>query len=149
MNKPPKRPESPKKSPPSTAIQKSAGVKTDISPDQEMIQTIRQLKNGLQDYEIRQLVTQAEKLGNHLVDQGLKTNQIRKFLDAVNRLKVKLSQDETQQFKTIEDEVILLNPNSLMPPPVSKVAIKAQFNPWLMSSLSPLTMCMIPLILLA
>ena len=110
MNKPPKRPESPKKSPPSTAIQKSAGVKTDISPDQEMIQTIRQLKNGLQDYEIRQLVTQAEKLGNHLVDQGLKTNQIRKFLDAVNRLKVKLSQDETQQFKTIEDEVILLKP---------------------------------------
>jgi CRISPR-associated protein Csm2 len=75
-----------------------------------MIQTIRHLKNGLRDYEIRQLVTQAENLGNYLVSQGLKTNQIRKFLDAVNRLKVKLSQDEEAKFTTIEDEVVLLKP---------------------------------------
>lgn len=110
MNQPPKRPERHKKIESSTAIQKSSGVKTDISPDQEMIQTIRQLKNGLRDYTIRQLVTQAENLGNYLVSQGLKTNQIRKFLDAVNRLKVKLSQDEQEKFTTIEDEVVLLKP---------------------------------------
>jgi len=110
MNQPPKRPERHQKPEPSTAIQKPVSVKTDISPDQEMIQTIRHLKNGLRDYEIRQLVTQAKQLGQYLADQGLKTNQIRKFLDAVNRLKVKLSQDEQEKFTTIKDEVVLLKP---------------------------------------
>jgi CRISPR-associated protein Csm2 len=83
---------------------------TDISPDQRIVQTIRQLSNGLQGYEIRELVEQAEELGDYLVQKGLKTNQIRKFLDAVNRLKVELSQDKEQNFSTIKDEVVLLKP---------------------------------------
>jgi CRISPR-associated protein Csm2 len=83
---------------------------TDISPDQRIVQTIRQLSNGLQGYEIRELVEQAEELGDYLVQKGLKTNQIRKFLDAVNRLKVELSQDKQQNFLTIKDEVVLLKP---------------------------------------
>lgn len=83
---------------------------TDMSPDQRIVQTIRQLGSGLQGYEIRELVEQAEELGDYLVQKGLKTNQIRKFLDAVNRLKVELSQDKEQNFSTIKDEVVLLKP---------------------------------------
>lgn len=81
-----------------------------MSPDQRIVQTIRQLGSGLQGYEIRELVEQAEELGDYLVQKGLKTNQIRKFLDAVNRLKVELSQDKEQNFSTIKDEVVLLKP---------------------------------------
>jgi CRISPR-associated protein Csm2 len=75
-----------------------------------MVQTIRSLNNGLRDYEIRTLVEQAEALGSYLKELGLKTNQIRKFLDAVNRLKVDLAQDKEQKFSTIKDEVCLLKP---------------------------------------
>ncbi|MBD1826791.1 type III-A CRISPR-associated protein Csm2 [Microcoleus sp. FACHB-61] len=76
-----------------------------------MIQTIRSLKDGqLRNYEIRQLVKEAELLGTYLKEQELKTNQIRKFLDAVKRLKVKLAQDKKESFSVIEDELFLLKP---------------------------------------
>jgi CRISPR-associated protein Csm2 len=94
----------------SKTTQTQSEVKTDMTPDQKMVQTIRQLSNGLRHYEIRQLVEQAEGLGSYLVQQGLKTNQIRKFLDAVNRLKVELAQDKEEKFSTIKDEVFLLKP---------------------------------------
>jgi CRISPR-associated protein Csm2 len=53
-----------------------------------MINKIDNLKVGLKEYKIRELVEHTEKLGKRLADNGLKTNQIRKFLDAVNRFKV-------------------------------------------------------------
>jgi CRISPR-associated protein Csm2 len=87
------------------------GQQTHLPADQQMIQTIRSLKDGqLRNYEIRQLVKEAELLGTYLKDQGLKTNQIRKFLDAVKRLKVKLAQDKEESFSVIEDELFLLKP---------------------------------------
>lgn len=87
------------------------GQQTHLPADQQMIQTIRSLKDGqLRNYEIRQLVKEAELLGTYLKEQGLKTNQIRKFLDAVKRLKVKLAQDKEESFSVIEDELFLLKP---------------------------------------
>ena len=87
------------------------GQQTHLTADQQMIQTIRSLKDGqLRNYEIRQLVTEAKLLGEYLKEQGLKTNQIRKFLDAVKRLKVKLAQDKEESFSLIEDELFLLKP---------------------------------------
>jgi CRISPR-associated protein Csm2 len=88
------------------------GQQTHLTADQQMIQTIRSLKDGqLRNYEIRQLVTEAKLLGEYLKEQGLKTNQIRKFLDAVKRLKAQLAQeDKKDSFSVIEDELFLLKP---------------------------------------
>jgi len=52
-----------------------------------MVKKIDQF-TSLQEYKISVLVEDTEKLGTHLVLKGLKTNQIRKFLDAVKRFKV-------------------------------------------------------------
>jgi CRISPR-associated protein Csm2 len=56
----------------------------------KMVSTINDCKDGLHQYGTRPLVEDTEKLGKFLADQGLKTNQIRKFLDAVNQLRVEL-----------------------------------------------------------
>lgn len=81
--------------------------------------TIDGLKPGLQAYKIRELVEHAEKFGPYLRKQRLETNQIRKFLDAINRVKADLIDDETvnqkenkQQtsFADIEDDIVLLKP---------------------------------------
>ena len=85
---------------------------------QEIIGKIRGLKtqeqkNGsLKDYPIRDLVKHAQAFGPELKNQRLETNQIRKFLDAINRLKVKLAQDKDDQqiFSEIESEIVLLKP---------------------------------------
>jgi CRISPR-associated protein Csm2 len=91
--------------------QNQAPVQTDMTADQKMLQAIKNLKDGLlRNYEIRDLVNQAKEFGEYLKDIDLKTNQIRKFLDALNRLKVLLAQDKEQKFSTIETEVVLLKP---------------------------------------
>ncbi|WP_234300727.1 type III-A CRISPR-associated protein Csm2 [Sphaerospermopsis aphanizomenoides] len=91
--------------------QKRSEAQMQLTADQKMIQTIKALKDGeLRNYEIRCLVEQAKELGEYLQEIGLTTNQIRKFLDAVNRLKVKLAQDKDEKFSTIETEVVLLKP---------------------------------------
>ncbi|WP_027843068.1 type III-A CRISPR-associated protein Csm2 [Mastigocoleus testarum] len=69
---------------------------------------IESLKEGLKTYPIRELVEHAEKFGPYLKLQRLETNQIRKFLDAINRLKAELA--ETGDFSKIETEVVLLKP---------------------------------------
>ncbi|MFB2934971.1 type III-A CRISPR-associated protein Csm2 [Aerosakkonemataceae cyanobacterium BLCC-F154] len=51
---------------------------------------------GLNQYKICDLVEDAEKLGNKLVEKKLKTNQIRKFLDAVNRFKIEYGKTNIQ-----------------------------------------------------
>ncbi len=76
---------------------------------------------SLKDYSIRLLVEHAQEFGPYLKNQGLQTNQVRKFLDAINRLKVKIAQDADQSqkdidkknqevFSKIEPEVVLLKP---------------------------------------
>lgn len=87
--------------------------------DKKIITTINQLTDGLHTYPIRQMVEDAEKFGPFLRNQRLETNQIRKFLDAINRLKAKLTQGEIDEtapreaalvFQEIEPEIVLLKP---------------------------------------
>ena len=59
-----------------------------------------QLKS-LKDYKIRDLVKHAQEFGPFLKNQKLETNQVRKFLDAINRLKVKIAQNADQSQKDI------------------------------------------------
>jgi CRISPR-associated protein Csm2 len=79
--------------------------------------------NYLKDYPIRTLVQQAEALGYHLKEQRLETNQIRKFLDAINQIKYILALDDDEKvknakpeeqeklrFSKIETEIVLLKP---------------------------------------
>lgn len=75
---------------------------------EDIVKTINGLTEGLQKYPIRELVKHAEEFGPYLKQQRLETNQVRKFLDAVNRLKADLS--ETGEFAKIETEVVLLKP---------------------------------------
>lgn len=79
---------------------------------QQIIATIQGLKtsNGkegtLKEYPIRDLVKHAQEFGPYLKNQRLETNQIRKFLDAINQLKAKLAQDEgeNERIKQIQDD---------------------------------------------
>lgn len=118
-------PEPPKKDNSSTSLTKEEPQ----TITGKIIGTIDKFK-PLENYPIPDLVKHAEEFGSYLKKQGLKTNQIRKFLDAVNRIKAKLTQNETEenklnqsssknkneaeleeiQFKRIKDEVILLKP---------------------------------------
>jgi CRISPR-associated protein Csm2 len=65
------------------------------------------------EYGIRDLVKDAEKLGAELKLGKLETNQVRKFLDAINQIKANLI-DETATsqdlFKKIEVDIVLLKP---------------------------------------
>ena len=57
---------------------------------------------SFKDYQIRTLVEHAEKFGYYLRNQRLETNQVRKFLDAINRLKADLT--EKDDFSKVEAE---------------------------------------------
>lgn len=59
---------------------------------------------SLKDYPIRELVKHAEKFGPYLKNQRLETNQIRKFLDAINQLKARLAQDDDERIKQTQEE---------------------------------------------
>ncbi len=75
-----------------------------------MVKKINGFANGLKDYKIRELVEDTEKLGRKLAQEyKLKTTQIRKFLDAVNRLKAKIS-GMTQLPEDVKAELHLLRP---------------------------------------
>ena len=79
---------------------------------------------SLKYYPIRKLVEHAQAFGPELKRQRLETNQIRKFLDAVNRLKAKLAQGdeeieqtqlteeekEKERFSKVETDIVLLKP---------------------------------------
>lgn len=72
-----------------------------IDISNRIIRTInKHQKLGLKSYPIRQLIKDSEEFGYALKESGLKTNQIRKFLDSVNRLKVEI----TVKAKDIETE---------------------------------------------
>ncbi|MGK7926275.1 MAG: type III-A CRISPR-associated protein Csm2 [Spirulina sp.] len=92
--------------------------------------------NSFASYEIRQMVTDAQKLGKHLNEQRLKTNQIRKFLDAINRIKAQSARSNDQKdslspkerdkaiFKDIEADIVLLKPKLAYAEARQKRAIK-------------------------
>ena len=67
--------------------------------------------DGFKKYQIRELVEDTAKLGKKLARvDNLKTNQIRKFLDAVNRLKFQLAKDPNNNFASIDSELVFLRP---------------------------------------
>lgn len=81
---------------------------------------IQDLDPGLRAYPIRMLVEHAQAFGPFLRKQRLETNQIRKFLDAIKRVKAELTRDETEHgdseqrkqqiFAEIEPDIVLLKP---------------------------------------
>lgn len=100
----------------------------DVSKDIEKY--IGSLKS-LAGYSVRELVEHAEKFGLALRQQRLETNQIRKFLDAINQIKAKATDErariladadsnqlteeylkivETKVFNAIEADIVLLKP---------------------------------------
>jgi len=87
------------------------------SISRQMINTIS--GKHLHEYDIRTLVKQSEEFGRYLKDQELKTNQIRKFLDAINRIKAQIAQGDLDEkyprshadlFEDIKVDVVLLKP---------------------------------------
>lgn len=88
-----------------------------------MVKKIDKLTGGLNEYNTRDLVEDSEELGRELAKK-LKTTQIRKFLDAVNRLKAQLADKGFTE--EIKSEIILLRP---------KLAYAAARQPGSMDSL--------------
>ena len=98
-----------------------------VSITKQMTDEINGL-DSLAGYGIRTLVEHAEAFGTFLRNRRLETNQIRKFLDAINRLKAQLAQGDTEEteeeiqseaekerrdaelFAKIESDIILLKP---------------------------------------
>jgi CRISPR-associated protein Csm2 len=87
------------------------------SISRQIINTISD--KNLHEYDIKILVKQAEEFGRYLKEQNLKTNQIRKFLDAINRIKAQINQsefheqslrDHTDSFEDIKVDIVLLKP---------------------------------------
>jgi CRISPR-associated protein Csm2 len=69
--------------------------------------------SSLKDYPIRELVKHAEAFGPELRRQRLETNQIRKFLDALNQLKSQLVREtpaDDTEIDEAETKVLLLKP---------------------------------------
>jgi CRISPR-associated protein Csm2 len=86
----------------------SGNISRDIAAE------INQLDH-LSEYGIRQLVNRASEFGPYLKQQRLETNQIRKFLDAINRVKAQLIEKNIDELtkalpSDIEDEIVLLKP---------------------------------------
>ncbi|WPF90096.1 type III-A CRISPR-associated protein Csm2 [Cyanobacterium aponinum AL20118] len=94
---------------------KSEGQKqTNMTSTQTILNSLKNTET-FKEYPIRDLVKHSEEFGRYLKNQRLETNQIRKFLDAINRLKVKLTQageneDKAQLFRLVEPEIVLLKP---------------------------------------
>jgi CRISPR-associated protein Csm2 len=86
------------------------GLSSRSTPAEDMSKDIEKYIDSLKslaDYSVRELVEHADKFGRLLRQQCLETNQIRKFLDAINQLKAKLV---SSSFEAIEAEVVLLKP---------------------------------------
>jgi CRISPR-associated protein Csm2 len=83
---------------------------TEIS--QSIVNRIKEFTN-FSEYCIRDLVKDAEQLGGDLKRGRLETNQVRKFLDAVKRIKANLIDETTtdkEQFEIIKVDIVLLKP---------------------------------------
>jgi CRISPR-associated protein Csm2 len=83
---------------------------TEIS--QSIVNRVQKFTN-FSEYCIRDLVKDAEQLGGDLKRGRLETNQVRKFLDAVKRIKANLIDETTtdkEQFEIIKVDIVLLKP---------------------------------------
>ena len=89
--------------------QSQSNSPSDSSDDivKEMEKRIKSFKTGLREYQIKDMVNDTQRLGKILADK-LKTNQVRKFLDAVNRLKAQ--PEKEKDFEEIKSGVQLLRP---------------------------------------
>jgi CRISPR-associated protein Csm2 len=85
-----------------------SGQSGDISKD--MVKFINALSGGLQTYPIRELVKHSESFGGYLAQQNVKTNQLRKFLDAINRIKADLTLEDNLNLKEVEVSLQMLKP---------------------------------------
>lgn len=74
----------------------------------EIIKTIDGLDSGLQEYQVRTLVEQARNFGRHLKEHQLKTNHLRRFLDAVKQLKARLGRGD--EFSKVDSDIAFLQP---------------------------------------
>ncbi|MFN6569884.1 type III-A CRISPR-associated protein Csm2 [Dendronalium sp. ChiSLP03b] len=104
-------------------IPTSSEVQIDENITTRMVKKINKLTGGLNEYKTRDLVEDSEELGRELAKK-LKTTQIRKFLDTVNRLKAQLADKGFTE--EIKSEIILLRP---------KLAYAAARQPGSMDSL--------------
>ena len=123
LNQPPDRPTSNNQSRDKSKHQNQSKNQSNQQNNitQTIIDTLKD-QNTFKDYPIRDLVKHSEEFGGYLQRQKLKTNQIRKFLDAINRIKVRLTQKKDNQpqesieqqkqkaFKSVESEIVLLKP---------------------------------------
>jgi CRISPR-associated protein Csm2 len=91
-------------------IQKNPAPRTDTdNTSQQIVSFIQSDKlPSLKDYPIRELVKHAQEFGPELRRQRLETNQIRKFLDALNQIKARVVGEDFSA--DIETEVVLLKP---------------------------------------
>lgn len=98
---------------------------SDSSDDivKEMENRIKSFKTGLSEYQIKEMVNDTEKLGSKLA-KNLKTNQVRKFLDAVNRLKAQ--PEKEKDFEQIKSGVQLLRPQLAYAAARQKAAVDLQ-----------------------
>ena len=98
------RPSRPTNRSQSTGTKQSRKFQDSVADEiQDAIGNIESLKR----YPIRELVRHSAKFGTDLRKQRLETNQVRKFLDALNRIKADLA-DKT--FREIEADIVLLKP---------------------------------------
>jgi len=88
-----------------------------------MVDKINNFHSGFHEYDIRDLVNHTEILGKELVRKQLKTNQIRKFLDAVKRLKSNLDKNDKRDINVIKDDLFFLQPQ------LAYAAARQQKNP--------------------
>jgi hypothetical protein len=68
----------------------------------KILRSINEATPSLQEYPIRTLVKDTEEFGKYIKNRNLRTNQIRKFLDAVNRIKLDLKLEIKK--KNIDEE---------------------------------------------
>jgi CRISPR-associated protein Csm2 len=112
-NKPNSRPnthQSSQNQPSRNDPQKQGDTRADVPKSDEIVTIIVSKIDGkkcLKDYKIQELVEDTERLGQELVRKGLKTNQIRKFLDAVKRFKVQKGLNQ-EDFEKGKDELHIL-----------------------------------------
>lgn len=93
-------------------MSKTEKAKTDLEDVKQSI--FNNLPKNFADYDIRKMIEHSSKLGESIAILGLKTNQIRKFLDAINRIKASLAQhykkSKEDQFEKIKPSIVLLKP---------------------------------------
>lgn len=73
----------------------------------EMSNKIEKMQ-GLSEYKTRDLIEDTEKLGQKLSDKGLKTTQVRKFLDAINQAKSKINSSDKSTIESVKSGLPLL-----------------------------------------